>query len=108
VEQSQGLSAWGDAEFVTQGIDTQAVLAAHQLLLVFEGIAPHQEPVRGLTAWVAGQRLLSESFCESKLPQIEVDLPQAFQRFQVEIIQMSLFYQIPIANRVVFEERTAV
>jgi hypothetical protein len=108
VEQPQGLSARGDAEFVAQGIDTQAVLTAHQLLLVFQGVTPHKEPVCGLTAWVAGQRLLSEPFRGSKLPQIEIDLSQAFQRFQVQVIQVSLLGHISIASRVVLEKQAAV
>ena len=35
MEQPQCLRAWGDAKLITQGVDTNAVLTAYQLLFVF-------------------------------------------------------------------------
>ena len=55
-EQPKRLRARGHTEFVTQGIDAEPVLTGYQLLLVLRGVAAHQQPVHGLTAWVPRQR----------------------------------------------------
>jgi len=42
--------------------------------------------------------------CGSRFPEIEVDLSKAFERLQVEFVQMPLLCQIPVTGRVILEE----
>ena len=108
MEQPNCLRTGGDAKLIPQGIDTNTVLAAYQLLFMLCGITPHQQPMDGLTAWVSRQRQLGELLRGSRFPEIEVDLSQAFECLQILLVQMSLFYQVPVAGRVILEERATV
>ena len=62
----------------------------------------------GLTARVSRQRQLGELLGGSEFPEIEINFPQAFECLQIEFIQLSLFYQVPVTGRVVLEECAAV
>jgi len=97
-----------NAELAAQGVDAGAVLAADQLLLVLRAETAHEEPVHGLTARVGDHRELAEPYRLGQLAAVEVDGGQLLQGLEVQLLEMALFRQEPVAGRVIVEERPPV
>ena len=91
-----------------QGSGAEPVLAAHQLLLVLPGIAPHEQPVCGLVTRVGGYCLLPELNGYQELAAIAVCFCEVLERLQVQLLEMPPFRKIPFTFEIVLEERPAI
>lgn len=97
-----------NAEFIVKSGGAHAVLTADELLLVLGCVATHEHSVHRLAARVTAHRQPAEPHGLRKLAEGEVDLRDLFQRQYIELLQPTLFGQVPFAAGVILEQRPAV
>ena len=108
MEQLDRLRTGRYAELVVQGSDTETILTAHKLLLMFPGETPHEKPVCGLTARVRTYGELREPHSGGKVAEISISLCDVLQCLKIQFLQMALLGQIPFTGRIILEEFSAV
>ena len=102
------IGAGRHAELIMQGGGAELVLAAHELLLMLQGVTAHQEPVGWLTALVGVDRELAKLNCHSEISLVEMHPGQAFQGLEVQLLQASLLGEVPITIPVIFKKRATI
>ena len=89
MEQLDCLFGGRNVEFIVQGADTEAVLTAHELLLILRCVAAHKHSMGRLTTWVAAHSELGKPHSIGKLAELKVDLRKLFQCLQIQLFQIA-------------------